>query len=521
MICKVLHIALEGGPASFGGLGNVATQMYEAQNLFTIDQQLQFNASIITPLYPNLLKIYTKKTLVAEIEHMFNYEIVKSRVYLTENGPNKHYMIEPPLKFKHLFEINTLQEIYTDTYTSFFIDRLKFFNSAVAAYVGNGITGEQHPDPEILQLHDWQAALVPCLLKDVYHNTKIKTAFMVHIDNYDRGSYPWSWLQGIGVELDPKEKICVLKAIGLMKSDRIITVSPRLLHECIENKTDNTELEFLRKIYTLAKAQGRAIGITNGINYNKYCPLGKLIHNPQNVYQEKRHIKHLLATSLRGSRSQWQFNPELPLILYIGRFSPEKGVDSFDQVIKAIDGRATFIAIGRAMTDDVYKLLLDHSRQSDNVFISFSETEQSQFIEMMRAAADFVYIPSRREACGLVGPEGLANGAIGITTGVGGLRDVITPLNYSDLNNTCGNGIFYEIMPEGETNPDLKRAIDDAIDLWENLDAQQKNTLQCRIMHEAQKFDWKAEGGSLHKYLDVFKQILDSPSPKPRPRPRP
>lgn len=519
MTCRVLHVALEGGPASFGGLGNVVTQMYEAQNLFTIEQQLQFDASIITPLYPKLFKNYNEKVLVAEVEHMFNYEIITSKVYLVQRGKNKHYMIEPPSQYKNLFEINELQEIYTDTYSSYFIDRLKFFNSAVAAYVGNGIIGENHPNPEILQLHDWQASLVPVLLKDVYHNTTIKTAFMVHIDNYDRGSYPWYWLQGIGIDLDPKEENCILKAIGLMKADQIIVVSPRLLKECIESETDDHELEFLRKIYTLANAQGRAIGITNGINYYKYCPLGKLIHNLQDIHSEKQRIKHELATELRGSRSQWQFDPELPLILYVGRFAQEKVGDGFEQIIKDIDGRATFIAIGRSMTDNVYISILNHSRQSDNVFISFSEIEQSKFIEKMRAAADFVFVPSLREACGLVAPEGMANGAIGISTGVGGLRDVFSRLDFNDLDHISGNAIFYEVMPEGEPNPDLKRAIDTAINLWTTLNLEQRNSMQTRVMHEAQRFDWKAEGGSLHIYLNTFQEMLTLSTPKPRPRP--
>lgn len=505
---RVLHVALEGGPASFGGLGNVATQMFDAQNNFMIDHQYQFDASIITPLYPELHKNLTHKILAAEVEHLFNYEIVKSKIYLTQQGKNKYYMVEPPDEHKHLFDVKALHDIYFDLEHSFFIDRLKFFNSAVAAYIGNGIIGNDHPNPQILQLHDWQASLVPKLLTDLYNNKHIKTVFMVHIDNYDRGSYPWRWLQGLGIEFNCVDEICVLKAVGLMSSDQVVVVSPRLLQECITTRTEDNELEFLRKIYTIANVQGRAIGITNGINYNKYCPIGKLIDNPQNIYKEKLRNKYELANGLRGSRSQWQLDPILPLILYVGRYSQEKGVDSFEQVIKAINGRANFIAIGRSMTNDVYKVMLNHSRQNNNVFISFNEAEQAQFIAVMRAAADFVYIPSRREACGLVGPEGMANGAICITTGIGGLRDVITPLNYSDPNNTSGNGLFYEIMPEDQENPDIQRVIDQAINMWQTLTVEQKNAMQLRIMTEASKFDWKADDGALFQYLQVFKKLL-------------
>lgn len=506
MYCRVLHVAIEGGPATLGGLGSVATQMVVAQNQFKLEQLNSFDASIITPYYPALFNSYSSKIKIAEVPHLYNDKLLTSAIYLMQQNNNKHYLIEPPDEYKYLFNINTLQDIYLDTESSLFIERLKFYNSAVAAYVGNGPVGSSHPDPQILQLHDWQAALVPNLLTNVYNNTTIKTVFMVHIDNWDRGTYPSYCLQGIGLEY--KQETCILKAIGLTTADQIVVVSPRLLQECIDTYSYESELEYLRKIYTVSNARGIAIGITNGINYANYCPLGKFIHDPSNVYNEKLYLKHQLAIMLNGTRGTWSINPKLPLILYVGRYSPEKGVDTFEQLIQALDRRASFIAIGRGITDDVYNVVLNYSRQSDNIFVTFSESEQSQLLQLVRAAADFIYVPSRREACGLVAPEGLANGAICITTGVGGIRDLITPLDYSDANNTTGNGIFFEVFPEGQENLDLYNAIDKALTLWHTLTPEQKNAMQIRIMREAEQFDWQAPGGSLQKYITVFTKLL-------------
>lgn len=519
MYCRVLHVAIEGGPATFGGLGNVATQMMVAQNKFKLDDQKSFDASIITPYYPTLFKSYHNKVQIAEIEHVYNDILVKSKIYLMENNGNKHYLIEPPEEYKYLFNINALPDLYLDTESSLFINRLKYYNSAVAAYVGKGPIGINHPDPQILQLHDWQAALVPKLLTGVYDNTAIKTVFMVHIDNWDRGTYPGYCLEGIGLEYLPET--CVLKAMGLAAADQIVVVSPRLLQECIDTYSYDPELEYLRKIYTIANARKKAIGITNGINYVNYCPVGKFITDPQNIYSEKLRLKKQLATMLNGSRGTWSINPNLPLILYVGRYSPEKGVDTFEQLIQALHGRAIFIAIGRSITDHVYNVVLNYSRQTDNVFVTFSESEQSQFLQLARAAADFIYVPSRREACGLVAPEGLANGAICMTTGVGGIRDLITPFDYGDPNNTTGNGIFFEVFPEGEENPDLYKALDQALMLWYSLTPEQKNAMQTRIMHEAEQFDWQAPGGSLQKYLDVFMNLLEPENLTHKSKPRP
>jgi len=519
MYCSVLHVAIEGGPATFGGLGNVASQMMVAQNQFKLDGQYMFDASIITPYYPTLFKSYYDKVQVAEIEHLYNDTLVKSKIYLKQHNGNKHYLIEPADEYKSLFNINALHDIYLDTEASLFIERLKYYNSAVAAYVGNGPIGTNHPNPQILQLHDWQAALVPKLLTNVYNNTTIKTVFMVHIDNWDRGTYPGYCLQGIGLEYLPEP--CILKAMGLIAADQIVVVSPRLLQECIDTYSYDPELEYLRKIYTVAKARKTAIGITNGINYANYCPIGKLIKDPQNIYEEKHRLKVQLATMLNGSRGSWSINPDLPLILYVGRYSPEKGVDTFEQLIQSLHGRAIFIGIGRSITDDVYNVVLNYSRQTDNVFVTFSESEQSQFLQLVRTAADFIYVPSRREACGLVAPEGLANGAVCITTGVGGIRDLITPLDFSNPDSTTGNGIFFEVFPEGQENPDLYKALDQALTLWYSLTPGQKNTMQMRILHEAEQFDWRAPEGSLKKYLDVFMQLLQPESLMPKSKPRP
>ncbi len=519
MYCRVLHVAIEGGPATFGGLGNVATQMVFAQNQFKLNDQNTFDASIITPYYPTLFKNFSDKIKVAEVEHLYNNTLLKSKIYLMQQNNSKHYLIEPPDEYKYLFNIHTLQDIYLDTEFSLFIERLKFYNSAVAAYVGNGPIGTNHPDPQILQLHDWQAALVPNLLTNLYNNSTIKTVFMVHIDNWDRGTYPSYCLHGIGLKYT--QETCILKGMGLATADQIVVVSPRLLQECINTYSYDPELEYLRKLYTISNARKTAIGIINGINYSNYCPVGKLILNPQNIYEEKHRLKQQLAIMLNGSRGTWSINPDLPLILYVGRYSPEKGVDTFEQLIQALNGKAIFIAIGRSITDDVYNVVLNYSRQTDNIFVTFSESEQSQLIELVRGAADFIYVPSRREACGLVAPEGLASGAICITTGVGGIRDLITPIDYSNPHSTIGNGIFFEVFPYGQENPDLYKAIEKAITLWNTLTPKQINDMQIRIMQEAEQFDWQAPNGSLQKYLEVFTKLLQPKTLTPKNKPAP
>lgn len=505
---RILHIALEYGDAVLGGLGVVATQMLNAQNSHVIAQQPQFDASIITPFYPILYKKYTNKTLVAEIEHPYNHEKVTSKVYLVEDGKNKHYIIEPCAKYMYLFDsVTTVQQIYGDYADNPFIERIKFFNSAVAAYLGKGPIGEKHPNPQILQLHDWQAALVPKSLHEIYKRYDIKSIFMVHIDNSDSGKYLSDTLSGIGLLVFGKS-VQLLKAIGMLSANKIITVSKTLMHETLAHITDDPDLEYLRKIFVLGSVQNKIAGIPNGFNYAKYCPLGKYIQDPNNIYAEKQRNKQRLAQLLRGSRSEWNFDPNLPLILYVGRYAPGKGVATFAQLIEQIKGKASFIALGRGMTDDVFSVISNQSKNVDNIYVTFSKQEQDELIDLVRASADVIFSPSHSEAFGLVLIEGLANGALCLTTGVGGMKDIIQDLNFSDPNNIRGNAIVFDDNADGEYNPSLTKAINTFLELWSSLNDMQKNKLQTRLLADTAKFDWHAPGGTLDQYLQIFKELI-------------
>lgn len=504
---SILHIALEGGPVVFGGLGRVATQMVASQNCFRINDAQQLKASIITPYYPKL-QASQHKIEIGHIKHLYNDHIVISKIFMIEHENYQQYIVEPDSRYPNMFNICSLPEIYLDTEDTFFIERVKYFNSCVAAFVANSGIG-QLPNIDILHLHDWQAALVPKLLKLYYRNDNIKSVFTVHIDSGDRGTFPSSCLDGIGLSFSSDKTI--LKAVGALASDKIVGVSPKFMQECIEAISNDEEAEFVRKVFAIQYAQNKTVGISNGIIYKDYNPIGKLIFDESNIYSEKVKIKQQLANELCGPRLVWEFDPTLPMILYVGRYSPEKGTEVFDQIIQEVSGLATFVAIGRGMTDDVFKALITHSRQTDNVFISASEKEQALLLAKIRAAADIVMVPSHRDAFGLVAPEGLANGSIIVTTGVGGLKDIIKGLDITNKDQTIGNGIFYEDNPYGGHNPDLSVALKKILQIWKTMTPSQINSMQKRVMNEAKIFDWQAPDGSLRKYLDVYQELLAEP----------
>ena len=152
---------------------------------------------------------------------------------------------------------------------------------------------------------------------------------------------------------------------------------------------------------------------------------------------------------------------------------------------------------------------MKYSRQKNNIFITLSALEQEQYGDMMRAAADFTFVPSHEEACGLVAMEGFANGSICITSGVGGLKDFISQFEYNNKFSS-GNGFFYQDNDENS----LLQTITFALDLWQVIPSNEKSIIHNRIIQESEKFDWLAENGAIQKYLELFKYLLAFQEPK-------
>lgn len=500
-IIKVLHVALEYKICSVGGLGTVTTELVSHQNRFRIGTK--FNSSIITPYYTifNQNKGFNKNTqLITTVAHTYNHQEVHSEIHLNVFSHNKHFAIKPNPNYEYLFDISNIYKIYSADNN--FTDRIKYFNSAVAAFIANNKYFF-----DIIQLHEWPTALISLLMKNKYSTNKTPLVYTIHTDDLDTARYSYRKLLGIGVELYRKRYN--LKTIGIEYSDYIVTVSNAILEENATMNTKTTTIDGLQKnvrTFLKAKYNHTAIAILNGINYSQSCHIKKITYNlsdRSNILAIKNLAKQQLACNLNSDYSVWKINPALPLILYVGRFSKEKGIDYFKNLINILSGRAMFFAIGRGMNKDILEVILNYSKKQDNIFITFSSIEQQKYGDLMRTAADFIFVPSHKEACGLVALEGLANGSVCITSGAGGLKEFIKPLYYTH-RYWYGNGFIYEDYNLESFNNTINRAIN----TWELITDRHKNTIYNQITEEARQFDWEAPNGALTKYYDAYKNIL-------------
>jgi len=488
---RIVHMSLEYRRATLGGLGVVVNELVEAQNRIFIAQKDLYKAEAVTPYYREIFDSLDNYCLVAEVSHLFDHTYVKSKIYRFVDTINPHYVVVPSSKYMYIFDVPDVSKIYADILESSLLDRVKYFCAAASAFV-NLRYNLSNIYPDVLVTHGWNQALSLKILKERYTETEFKSIYVMHIDNADHGTSATSKLSGIGVSWS--SKYCNLKALGLTLADRIVAVSPSFLEQCKTYVSEDIAAVAVARIIRMRK--DCAVGILNGINYAKYCPLGKQIKIVTNIAQTKESLRYNLYERLGKAYPDWRCDPKLPLILYIGRFSREKGVNTFSYVINAVKGRAVFIALGRGMTKRVQRTMDRHHAKTDGVFISSDPFIQQEYKELLRASADFTFVPSYTEACGLVPMEGYANGAACICSAA--LQDSLLP----------NKSFVFNLAPPSFDKESLKNTLSNALNTWDKMNTDDRNMYQRQVMFSARKFDWADEEGSASQYNSIIEELV-------------
>ena len=128
---------------------------------------------------------------------------------------------------------------------------------------------------DIIHCHDWQAALIPVLLKEKYAQDEFyahtKTVLTIHNLAF-QGVFPKAQYEKLGLEspfasesLAYYDQICFLKA-GIVYSDKLTTVSPQYAQE-IQTKDFGSGLDpVIRERYD------GVTGILNGLDHDIWDP---------------------------------------------------------------------------------------------------------------------------------------------------------------------------------------------------------------------------------------------------------
>ncbi len=344
--------------------------------------------------------------------------------------------------------------------------------------------------PDVVHCHDYHTGFIPFLMSHAHQYPKfrnIPSIFTIHNAEH-QGEMSWRivdtfpWFDTWQLHLLEWNDTLNAMASAIKCAWRVTTVSPQYMQELINAETGLAPL--------FQAEASKCVGLLNGIDNREWNP-------EDDKFLEYHYSAETVANGKEKNKSafckQFGFDITLPLVVFIGRFASQKGVDVLaDAVWRSInqsEQKINFFIMGSGDAE-LSKGLEEMNRLTDNRFncyIGYNE----QLARNVYAAADFLVMPSRFEPCGLNQFYALRYGTVPIVRTVGGLLDSIT-----DINDKNGNGIRFIQM----SADDLLYSFWRAEQLYHDKNRFKK--LREFVMH--QDFSWEK---SAKDYVKLYKSV--------------
>ncbi|HZZ18772.1 MAG TPA: glycogen synthase GlgA [Opitutaceae bacterium] len=359
-------------------------------------------------------------------------------------------------------------------------DRFTFFCKAVVETMRLADLGA-----DIVHAHDWQAGLLPLLLREAERRFGVtlamKTIFTIHNIAY-QGLFPASFFPRTNLpeemfSMDGLEyygQVNFLKG-GILFADRVTTVSPRYAKE-IQTPEFGCGLEGV-----IQTRVDDLSGLINGVD--------TAIWNPQ----KDRLIPALFsAGNLKGKlacreelmrQSGFAQAYAGPVFGVICRLAEQKGVDLIlanADFFRDRDCRLVVLGTGDKRLERELRALASEVPAKVHMCAKLDEG-MSHLIE---AGSDFFIMPSLFEPCGLNQMYSQVYGTVPIVSRVGGLVDTVRD---ADEEPSAGTGLMCE-----PTAASLRDALDRSLKLYANRP--RYSAVQQRGM--ARDFSWKIAAGA-------------------------
>jgi starch synthase len=419
------------------------------------------------------------------------------------------------LRFPAIVEGGTLHGVYY-----YFVDDPEYFDRDQLY----GVAGKDYPDsaeryaefcgaaiefckqvwmPDVIHCHDWQAGLVPVLLRTRYakDNTvqELPVVFTIHNMGY-HGAFPRDTMKKIGLPeslfgIDAMEfygRVNFQKG-ALIFSDYLTTVSPKYAEEI---KT----VEYGHGLDGVVRNRAdRLTGILNGVDYAAWSPeRDKVIasrYSPKDLSGKLACKSNLLET--------FGLPPEIvnkPVIGIVSRFAGQKGFDLIEQVAPELleeDLAIAALGAGEAKYEKLFRELAKAYPAKFSVRVAYDNV----LAHKVEAGADIFLMPSRYEPCGLNQIYSLKYGTVPVVRATGGLDDTIDAF---DPETGRGTGFKFQAYD----GPALLRAIQQALSIFRNEPAVWRR-IQTNGM--AKDFSWQV---SAIEYAKLYERAWKSRNQK-------
>jgi len=482
----IVHITPEMAPvAKVGGLADV---------VFGLTRELAIRGNhveIIMPKYDNMRydHIWGLTPAYNDLWVPWYEGAIHCSVYFGFVHERKCFFIEPHSQ-DNFFKRGSIYGFNDD------VLRYAFFARAALEFLWKA---GKHPD--IIHCHDWQTALVPVYLYEIYQHlgmTHPRVCLTIHNFKH-QGVTGGELLRATGLHHPERffdyhrlrdnhntHALNILKG-GIVYSNFVATVSPRY---AFETKDQGQGFGLEPTLHTHHMKYG---GVVNGIDYDAWnpevdthIPVHYSVDTIDGKYDNKRALRHRLMLA----------DNEKPIVAFIGRLDPQKGLDLVRHAIfYSLERGAQFVLLGSSPDQGInadfwgLKRMLNDSPDC-HLEIGFDE----DLAHLIYAGADMMLVPSRFEPCGLTQLIAMRYGTIPVVRSVGGLADTVFDKDHSHRALHERNGYVFENYDQTGLESALGRAIACYFNHPEHFRELMKNAMRY-------DYSWNIPG---QDYLNIY-----------------
>ncbi|MDE3055897.1 MAG: glycosyltransferase [Verrucomicrobiota bacterium] len=484
---RVLKLSTENSRNHVGGIGSVMSGLRQAHkelNLEKID-------SMHIIFSKDKSSVRNECEFIGTFQHKYDHEEVKSSVY--RDKKNREYLIQVDPKSSFVSKVTSGNGIFENNDYSTSLSRVLYQSSAAGGFSASfsGKSGEKKVD--IVQTEGLLLGGVTfSLLKGQ------KAIAVKHDCCYNDPVYVQkNTLQGLGVDVANINRDQVdLCENAIQTADKVCLVSTALALETWNSNSD------------LVLKQGQLTAIRNGIdadsfditNCNVFKDFALQKTFDENGVETTDYVKYKSDIKKKLYDAGYIADENLSLIVFVGRYAHEKGVDILTKTILNNPSKMQFVTMGircgnNETMNSFITQLQDAEKQGTHKLRCYTnkeqQTEEFQGVavgKLLRAAADFSFVPSHSEGCGLVAAEGQCSGAIVIAPYHQGLKELCRPYGPDDYSFTnsadrvCANAVCY--MDHNSSEQAIS-AVQQAVALWTAMSIEEKKLVSRQIHNYA------------------------------------
>lgn len=418
---KILMVSSEAAPfAKTGGLGDVLGALPAAL------ARLGDDVAVVLPKYRSIALDNARRfphTLYLAVGAM----TIAAHIDEVVAGEARYFFVDCPPLYDRAGIYGDATGVFPDNHIRYMA--LTQAAIAIARYIFR---------PDIFHAHDWQAGLLPALLKTALAADPVfmrsRSVFTIHNLGY-QGNFGPGVMSELGLDpvlfqpagLEFYGQVSFMKA-ALVWSDAITTVSPTYARE-IQTPEHGFSMDGVLRDHAT-----KLTGILNGVDYSVWNP--EADHNLPAVYSSRDLTGKRLAKRTLLAELGLPVDEARPLIGIVSRFAYQKGLDLVGAIgpwLATQDAALAVLGSGDAGTEAMFLSLAAEFPDRVAVRIGFNEGLSHR----LEAGADMFLMPSRYEPCGLNQIYSLRYGTVPIVRATGGLADTVTPLTgflFSDFS---------------------------------------------------------------------------------------